>query len=507
MPPSNKIIQRTFDYIQKTKEKIPSIYFSLNHVPVVDPVSPQRSALSLKSYNKNHHDSKTIKRNLLIYSTTKEKKKLSEMRQSQASSFAEPKSMKLFTNQKNLILKDMVFFEEGLNEHQKKNKKKNNKFKLRKCFSRFKTRIFDPFALFFKNFTNKYLLKSQKRTFLESPILWDLLVLLLLGFYYIWVPIELAFKINDDPEILFTVSGIFLSLDSVKKAIVHSAEKTKTRESLKMDLLFDVFSLVLLGLFLFDVCSFLRPVWAVGFIVLKIPEVRDNLKKIQTQLKMKKRLSFFIAVLIVLARIFCFANLTGCLWIYLGVNYKEHDLSWIDNILSSYSSFGLYFRSLSVNLANVTFIGLGVSPGLIIPTNSIEYIYSSFVTMTGFLFVWYNFRSCQRLFTKEEEDEKVNLNEFERILKSYGLDYGERMGFTKELGMVLSKNREQKLFGELLKMMSPSFQEGLLMRIYWPIIKKIPVLAKNFSKGFLVKLLHKIKIVSITPNETLFKVI
>ena len=332
-------------------------------------------------------------------------------------------------------------------------------------------------------------------------------MLLLLGFYYIWVPIELAFRINDEPEILFTISGIFLSLDSVKKAIVHSAEKTKSRESLKLDLFFDVFSLVLLGVFLFNVLAILRPVWAVGFIVLKIPEVRDNLRKIQTQLKMRKRLSFFIAVLMVLLRIFCFANLTGCLWIYLGFNYKEHELSWIDNILSSYSSFGLYFRSLSVNLANVTFIGLGVSSGLIIPTNSIEYIYSSCVTIAGFLFVWYNFRSCQRLFTKEDEDEKVNLNEFERILKSYGLDYGERMGFTKELGMVLSKNREQKLFGELLKMMSPSFQEGLLMRIYWPIINKIPVLAKNFSKGFLVKLLQKIKIISITPNETLFKVI
>ena len=506
-----KSAQRTYESLHRSHENlVPSIYFSLSHLPSNDHdsplLSPGRTVLSLNSINKKHRNTKTIKRNLLIYSTSKDKKKSFFSKQSQILSLIEMKSQKLFTNQHNLILKDLVFFEEGLEKQ--KFKKPKRKFAIKKCKDSVFKQIIYPLMAFFKAKAHKIsMIQFWKRPFCESSMVWDLVILCLLVFYYIWLPIELAFKITDSPIYLFATTGFFLLADSLKKVINHSSEKKNTHSNNpNQDFILDVISIFFLGIFLFDIWSVLRPLWGLGFIILKVQEVQRNILKVQIQIKMKKRLSFILAVSILLIRTFCFANLTGCLWIYIGLNCPDQTSSWISNFVTSYSNLSLYFRSLTVNLTNITFVGLGMTQGLIVPANSIEYFYNCLVTFSGFLFVWYNLRSCQQLFTKEDEEEKVNLAEFERILKNYGLDYDERIGFTKELGLVLSKNREKKMFGELLKMMSPSFQETLLMRIYWPIIKKMPVLAKNFSKAFLVKLLHKIRIISITPNETLFKV-
>ncbi len=514
-PPRKKTIRRSCDFIEKNPENnyFPDFYFSLNQLKMGDSPKSFKNSPSLKSFHKKKRTTKTIQRNLLIFSTNREQRKSfwPIRMETGVFSYKDPKNEKIFTNKQNLILKDMCFYEEGFLYNKKK------KIEKLKGFS---TRFLEIFMMkilgFFKgDCLGKTTRFSMKKWRFSWDLIWDIAILTLLGFYYIWIPIEFAFEITYFPIYLLLFTGIFFMGNSFVKARILYKEKTEfLHKYLKRKLPFDVISLVFLSIFLINSMPNFRILWGFCFLLLKFPEILENTKRIHAKITLKREIELLFTIIMLLYRIFCFANLAACLWIYIGTHYKEENHSWLTNIANSnivdsnitISQISLYFRCLSANLANITLIGLSFTQGLISPITGLEYAFNSIITTIGVLFLWYNFQSFQRVFKRQNEEKNENLKEFERILRNYGLNYKERVSFSQELGLVLNNNKEQKLFADLMKMMSPSFQENLLKRIYWPIIKKIPVLSRNFSKKFLIKLLNKIKILTFIPNETLFQV-
>ena len=514
-------IHQSYDVGQKSQDNFfPSIYFSLNNIPPYDsPLTAHKSLYSLKNFDdKKHRDTKTIKRNLLIYSASKEKRKsYYSGLVSRLTNLIEPRTDKLFTNQQNLIFKDLAFFEEGLMRCIRPHKKSIKDFwiRLKDYFTIGILRILRVFLHICQ--PNRALKNIYNRiSWHESHIIWDFMILILLGFYYIWVPIELAFELANFQLYLFICSGILLIISSFIKAVMLYEENKNTwikndflSKYFKNHFILDLAALIFLAIFLLNAESNLRLFWSLGFLSLKFPESLQNIQRINAKIKLYRLSQLIFGLVMLFFRVFCFANLTACIWIYIGNYHKEQNFTWLTNLYmenGSISQISLYFRCLSVNFANITLIGLGTSQNLINPVTELEFAYNSCITAFGFLFLWYNWKCFSRILDKEIIEESQSLKDFERILKNYGLDYIERMSFTSELGLVLRKNKEQRLFGELLKLMSPSYQERLLMRIYWPIIKKMPVLSKNFTKKFLIKLLHRIKILTVTPNETIFQV-
>lgn len=495
-----KVINKSYEGIAKSSQEscfIPSIYFSLNHFPMADsPISAHRSIKSLRTNNnKNTNDTKTIKRNLLIYSVTKEKADSQWPRESLLIDVNEPYKGKGFSNKQNQILKDPVFFEEGVTREKKAKKKAVNwgifvEFTVRKIAK----------MMICRTFTEK--IKGFQRNLNEErELAWDVVNLTFLGFYGVWMPIDFAFTRENINFPIVAASGVFFLCSFLTKLEKVKKEKFNllTTEAVNMGFL---------ALFLFY-SNALKPLWTILFILTKFNEILQILNRIRAKITINPLLSLFFNVFLIVFRIFCFANFTACFWIFLGLNppFPTH-YTWLSNEKTSETTeILLYFRSLSTNLANITLIGLGMTQNAIIPINTIEYAYNCLVTIIGFCFLCYNFKGfSEQIHWDFSREESKNLREFERILKNYGLEYEERTIFTRELGLVLDKNKEQRLFAELLKLMPPSLQEKLLLRIYWPIINKIPVLWKNFSKRFLIKLLPKMKILSISPNETLFKV-
>ena len=502
-----KTINRSYDQNQKSQESfMPSIYFSLNNVPMVDsPISAGRSLHSFKTRTKNKRETKIIKRNLFIYSVVNQKKENHWPQESPFLNVNESQGGKIFTNKQNQILKDLIFFEEGLNP-----KKPQKTFKI--VWKNLKESIlrilFSPFILLFHNNLKIKIEKIMKICLEERNLIWDFTILTLLGFYYLWIPIDLAFTFSNEGIPLFVVTGlVFLISSFIKLKKIENPQKTHfLEEYMKIHVFYDLTTVIILALFLVSSYLSLRPLWGLAFLTLKLPEAIEIIYRIKARTSLWSSIDFWFTIFLMFFRIFCFANITACIWIYLGMNYKENDINWLSNDNRDYSQFELYFRSLSASFANITLVGLGMSQGLIIPINTLEYAFNCLVTALGFMFLWYNWKCFSKIMTNETQEQNKNLKEFEIILRNYGLEYDERTNFRKELELVLNKNKEQRLFGELLKLMSPSLQESVLMKIYWPIIKKIPVLSRNFSKKFLIKLLHKIKILTISPNETLFKV-
>ena len=465
------------------------------------PISPHRSIKSLRTNNRNTNDTKTIKRNLLIYSVTKEKADSQWPRESLLVDINEPYRGKVFSNRQNQILKDKVFFEEGIIGEKNKRKKRV------KCniFIEFiaKKIILAVKRVVWGNFREK--IKDFKRNLNEErELAWDIVNLIFIGFYGVWMPIDFAFPKENMNIPIIAVTAVFF----VCAFLIKLEKIKKKKEKNQYNFITEGVNLCFLALFLFY-SNILKPLWAVLFILTNFTEILQILTRIRAKITINPILSLFFNVFLIVFRIFCFANFTACFWIFLGMNPPfQTPYTWLSNEKTSQTTeISLYFRSLSANLANITLVGLGMTQNAIIPLNTIEYAYNCLVTGVGFLFLCYNFKGfSEQIHLNSGREESKNLMEFERILKNYGLEYEERTIFTHELGLVLDKNKEQRLFAELLKLMPPSLQEKLLLRIYWPIINKIPVLWKNFSKRFLIKLLPKMKILSISPNETLFKV-
>lgn len=493
-----KVINKSYEGIAKNSQEsfIPSIYFSLNHFPMADsPISAHRSIKSLRTNNnRNTNDTKTIKRNLLIYSVTKEKADSQWPRESLLVDVNEPYRGKVFSNKQNQILKDPVFFEEGVIGEKKQRKKRVN-------WSIFVEFIGRKIMMAVKRVNFKEKIRGFQRNLNEErELAWDIVNLVFLGFYGVWMPIDFAFPKENLNIPIISVSGVFFLC-----AFLIKLEKVKKKKENQYNFITEGVNLGFLALFLFY-SNIFKPLWAILFILAKFSEIVQILTRIRAKITINPILSLFFNVFLIVFRIFCFANFTACFWIFLGMNPpSQTPYTWLSN--EKTTEISLYFRSLSANLANITLVGLGMTQNAIIPLNTIEYAYNCLVTIVGFLFLCYNFKGfSKQIHLNSDREKSKNLMEFERILKNYGLEYEERTIFTHELGLVLDKNKEQRLFAELLKLMPPSLQEKLLLRIYWPIINKIPVLWKNFSKRFLIKLLPKMKILSISPNETLFKV-
>lgn len=478
----------------------PNFYFSLNQLPAAEDSPKSMNRKSLFSF-RNNGKTKTIKRNLMLYSTTHERashflKKHHKLENfhSNVFSFGEITKKKVFTNHQNIIFHDLAFFEEGM-PNKKIHKRKNAIVKktasdltpLKIEENKFINLIKDAHFFIFKK---------------EFHFICDFIVILTISTVYIWIPIEIAFKTN----------GVWLFCLSVCSVIFSFLNEFIYEKNFRyFALCLDALSLISIGFLSFvNTPNYLDIFWVLCGFLTRIKLLTTTTNRLRCRINLQTNLEKIFSFVLIIYRFVCLANLFGCLWIYIGYMEKV-SYSWLNILISQQepiSNINLYFRCLASSLSNLTLVGVGFTQGLINPQTGVEYAYICFISVVGIMFFLNNLKTFSTFYNETNKNEFANpsLTEFERILEEYGLDFRERNSFIKELQMVLMKNKDQKVFGELLKMMSPSYQESLLMRIYWPIIKRIPVLSKNFSKGFLIKLLSKIKIVSLTPNEILFQV-
>lgn len=483
----------------------PNFYFSLNQLPHTEDSPKSVNRKSLFSF-KNNGKIKTIKRNLMLYSTTHERvshfmKKQNKLENlnSNAFSFGEITNKKIFTNHQNMIFHDLAFFEEGI-PNKKTHRRKNaivkkaasdlTPMKIKSDENKFKNLLKNADVLLFKK---------------EFHFICDFIVILTICTVFFWIPIEMAFKNNGVWLFCLTACSIVFSFLNE-----YLYEKKFSYFALSLH----AFSLSSIGCLSFaDNPKYLDIFWVLCVFLTKIKLLKSTINRLRCRINLQLNLNKIFTFALIIYRFLCLANLFGCLWIYIGYmeNMEKASYSWLNAITSQQdglSNINLYFRCLASSLSSLTLVGVGFTQGLINPQTGIEYAYICFISVSGIMFLFNNLRTFNKFFNETSKNEFANpsLTEFERILEEYGLDFRERNSFITELQMVLMKNKDQKVFGELLKMMSPSYQENLLMRLYWPIIKRIPVLSKNFSKGFLIKLLSKIKIVTLTPNEILFQV-
>lgn len=94
----------------------------------------------------------------------------------------------------------------------------------------------------------------------------------------------------------------------------------------------------------------------------------------------------------------------------------------------------------------------------------------------------------------------------DNFMKNYSVELPIRKKIFKNFDALSKKYEEERIFNKSLKLFTSSFKENIFHQIFGPILKKAEFLSKNFSKNFLKKLVTKIKINFLAPNEIIFKV-
>lgn len=398
-----------------------------------------------------------------------------------------------------MFIQDLAYFDEGVTGLKQENKRKSTGinaiiiYNVNWCLDLYCGIVFLARNILF-------LFKGNMKMIYHSVIL------ALLGCFYFYIPIELAFEIQWNTFYLLSIYGIIFLISFIGELLLcHKQQKKKLTKISICELLALIFFII----FIQKTYENYKILWCLLFLLFKLPSIFNHFNIIKSKMNLNENIECFFSISAILFRILCFTNFTTCIWIYLGTHFNQESnfmtTILIDNPLISLSN--LYLRCFCANLANFTMVGLNLTQNLVIPLTSIELFYTCLINIAGvFLFVS-NLSFFHKIWIDLNKKTNQNLKDFELILKNKGMNFEERKQYTEEAGLILKKNENYENFQKIVNSMPESSQQSLLKKIYSPIINKIPVLAENFSKEFLAKLMHYFKIHFYTDNENLFKVI
>lgn len=330
-------------------------------------------------------------------------------------------------------------------------------------------------------------------------------ILLLIYMCYIAVFYEFAYNKETDIFLYFYVfTGFCLLIISLVRLF-----KSK-RKIISHFFGLDILSLVFFMIFLINIQTNFKIIFAIAFFICKVPWALEVIKNFDQKFCLKKNVKKIFAFLLIIVKLCSLAHLFSCLWIYLGYNYKENNSNWLMTSLSKeiyFTDMLLYIKCFSVFLSNFTLFGFNVTQNIIVPSNVLEYCILTISMLFSPLFYCYIFKSVNEIFDKKSTKNNKKIKKCEKALKSYNIDESDSKQLSTEMIIYLKKNNQQKILREFLDNMPFGVCENVLKKIYFPILEKIPVISKNFSQEVQKKICYKLQSLNLSKNEILFQVI
>lgn len=478
-----------------------NVYFSLNHIPDKnDSPLMNKNFISFSSNINQNKELGTIKRNLIFLKVQERKKRdLTNSMKNSSNKKDDQKNEKsiCFKNHQNEILSDVAFYEEGL--------KKSNTYwySVKKIWGKIKKHFLYPFSENFNPIKFCSLLVSKFRRE-KCKFFFDFFRLFLFYSCFITILIELTF-LTKSTYFLTYLYDFTLLWNFVIFLTKFWKEVFIKKKKLNKILVLESVSVIFLILYIMSFGKNSNIIFGLGFLISEVPFALKFIKSLTSSIAKNYNRKILFSFTIIFIKICTITHVFSCIWIYIGLNFKENNNNWLV-MNQSKVDISLYFRCFSVFFSNFTYFGLNLTSNLMTPVSLLDIICLNFMISCGFLFFLYNLKVLKDLFFLEDLDSKKTMESYEKSLKSFKLTHTDRIDLSNEMSMILNQYNNYKNFPEILKIMPIGSQEKLLMKTYFPIIEKIPVLSKNFSKNFLKKILLKFKLTRFSPDEILFKV-
>ncbi|EAR82088.2 cation channel family protein, putative (macronuclear) [Tetrahymena thermophila SB210] len=405
-------------------------------------------------------------------------------------------------------------FERLLNLRTQQNTEQNiiskQSFKIKRYFSSF-IQFFS--RLLFKSFV----IINPNNLFLK---LWDLIYLLFFFAIFLTYPFYLCFVNGESDslpkqivyiiQIIQIITSLFDILLTSQTGIYVFGEIV-----LKREIIYKQYVSQLLTLDTFCILVQLLGIWTgYGFpnflaILFRITSVKDKFSRMDWHRKLKQKLSSYYDLIKLISFLLIVIHIFGCGFYFVGyISVKSglEETNWIiKNNIQNSNIFDQYIRS--IYFITITMVTIGY--GDITPVNSIEIIYSVFISFITCGLFGYCINFIGSIFTelsKKSKEFQKKLLVITKYLNSRNIDQSNQIRVLKYLEYLDESQEENILEGyNILNSCSKDIKEDIMKQFYGSVIKKSRLFKDTFSKEFIESLSLKMQERCFAPGETIIE--
>jgi len=342
-------------------------------------------------------------------------------------------------------------------------------------------------------------------------ILWDLIILLVILFFFIQIPIELTFTSSSSDKIMIwkEIGCIVLLLDIMKTFNTAYYDKGVLVINRR-----EVFSKYIHGSFIFDILSIFPLIWNYQMCTMSISNYLNlifflkysNFKKI---LQRFEELLFLDQNILALGkmifRMLFVSHIFACFWFFVG-SVSDPRNNWIIKAnLQDAQWTSQYLRSFYFIIVTVNTVGFGD----ITPINDWEVLTIIIFIFIGCGLFAMNLNSIGVILanlSKKTNECSKELNIINQFMLEKNVNFDLRMKIRKYLQYI---RNEENLEGiehqaQIINKLSDSLKDELLLEANGPIIRDIKLFNLNFSEETLRQTIGIMKEMRFTPGDMIF---
>lgn len=352
------------------------------------------------------------------------------------------------------------------------------------------TQIFDPN----RNFT----------------IIWDFLVMFLILFFFVIIPLEIAFSemvelIPDEYKIYGVFVFVLDALKSLNTAYYHKGILVVNRKEVIKNYIFKRFLVDIVTLIpLMLAYNFESDQSCFGFVNMLFYFKYHHFKRIQERVE---ELIFLNENLVSLAklifRILLFTHIFACAWYFIGSLSSN---SWIDKIdLEHKGWFSLYINAFYFIIVTMNTVGYGD----IAPANNFEIAFVILFILVGCGLFAVNLNQIGvilRNISRKSTECKRELNLINHFMLEKNVTFELKMKIRKYLQYIWNEEKLEELSDQfkIVNKLSDSLKDELLLEANGPFLRDLKLFNLNFSEETLRQTVKIMIEKRYTPGDLVF---
>ena len=263
----------------------------------------------------------------------------------------------------------------------------------------------------------------------KFKVLWDVLILHIILFFFLMIPLQLAFDINYEeifhdhlhshhlnnhlatfivqfPEFLLILDSLLKFITGYyENGLVITSKAHIVSHYLKKGLIFDMFSYfpVILQSLLSHAGIALKIMQFLIF--LKVKRIKIIFHNFQEMISLKGQNDYILSLLKLIFQIIFFAHLNACIWHSTAYYNSSHEIkTWLDySTVKELSWISRYFYSMFWAVSVLVTIGFGEK---ISPQNDVELVVGTMILLSSALFFGYTINEMREIFDSMNKKEK-----------------------------------------------------------------------------------------------------
>lgn len=358
----------------------------------------------------------------------------------------------------------------------------------------------------------------------SNTMIWNVFVGLSMLFFFVYVPMFICFQDVEIQQLQFFIIAryfcfLILMLDILKRLNTSFYKKGSLIEDrreivqyyIRTQLLYDVLSLgplvyeqvCLLIDFEMSIDSYTR--FFTFLIYFKLRQFSYIMKKFEEMLFIDEVFHNILALLKLIFRILLLSHIFACLWYIVGTTRFYRD-TWLTHYsLEDETAWIKYLYSYYYVCVTMNTVGYGDFT----PQNPLEVVFAIvFIYFACGVFA-YSLNSVGIIvndLTKRSKELSKELNVINEFMNEKNVNFDLRMRVRNYLEYIFKEEKIEKVEeqGQIIKKLSDSIKEELLIEAHGSVIRDVKLFSLNFSEDTLRKTVLIMKEVRYTPGDIIF---